>query len=496
MPFMPTAALLSGNQAELASIEALATFARSLALGTSEIPGFDSAGNVALRETYRWVAMRIVARHTGILTSLHLKLRTTGGSSYAGGTGGIGRFELRWADDGGYPDLTTEGLMATQDIVISAPVAGEYLETTWTQNMRAGQEYFLVVHNVDGAPDTNYFSLNFGAATATIAPLGATGRNERNPGALDSYYSLDPREAVFKSLDSGITWWINYMVPTYFEEYSGDSFKSGQPFYTCYPCTGQVTQTFKSFVGSRMIEAVGCYFCSGGGSTLIDVITNDGGGDTIVQTASLMSSGAGHVRTMLSSPVYLSSGWTLKLRARSIGTGGADIRAVSADDAMATAAGLGTGYDFWLEDNAINPANTGFTSLAAYLGSDAAAVKCALPLYPLQSVYPLQTYAIPSPGKAMLEEVAEVSGLYVPNEYDEIIICDATGSSFSVNMPIPKRGKRYTVKKIDSSIHTVTLTPSGSMTFDGNTTWPLLVQYQWVTIVAGAYPNWHVIGAT
>lgn len=77
---------------------------------------------------------------------------------------------------------------------------------------------------------------------------------------------------------------------------------------------------------------------------------------------------------------------------------------------------------------------------------------------------------------------------------DEVIICDATTGAFTLTLPAVAgtQGKRYYIKKIDSTANIVTIDGNSSETVDDGTTAALENQYEAVTIVSDN-TEWFVI---
>ncbi|WP_431265858.1 carbohydrate-binding protein [Roseateles chitinivorans] len=75
---------------------------------------------------------------------------------------------------------------------------------TLRASLKAGKMYGLVISNEHPDPARNFFSFNAPIGDATLA--GPHGRNELNKDATDALLSLDPREHVAWSEDSGKTW--------------------------------------------------------------------------------------------------------------------------------------------------------------------------------------------------------------------------------------------------------------------------------------------------
>ena len=79
---------------------------------------------------------------------------------------------------------------------------------------------------------------------------------------------------------------------------------------------------------------------------------------------------------------------------------------------------------------------------------------------------------------------------------DRVVLSDATLGSIVLTLPpagdATAVGALITVKKIDSSANTVTITPDGTETLDGGGGYALTVQWTAVTIVSDG-SNWFVI---
>jgi hypothetical protein len=75
-----------------------------------------------------------------------------------------------------------------------------------------------------------------------------------------------------------------------------------------------------------------------------------------------------------------------------------------------------------------------------------------------------------------------------------VILCDATTGAITVTLPAASAnaGRRYFVKKIDSSANTVTIDGNASETIDGDLTATLSLQYEAVLVVCDS-SNWHIL---
>ena len=93
-------------------------------------------------------------------------------------------------------------------------------------------------------------------------------------------------------------------------------------------------------------------------------------------------------------------------------------------------------------------------------------------------------------------EVVSKTSAYTASVTDDVILGDATSGAFSVTLPtaVGVRGRRYTIKKTDSSGNAVTIDGAGSETIDGAATVALGTQYAFRTIVSNG-SSWSVISS-
>lgn len=76
---------------------------------------------------------------------------------------------------------------------------------------------------------------------------------------------------------------------------------------------------------------------------------------------------------------------------------------------------------------------------------------------------------------------------------NEIVLANAASAALIITLPSAvSNGLHYTVKKIDTSSHVVTVATTGSQTIDGGPTAALKVPYVVVTFVSNG-SNWNVI---
>lgn len=80
---------------------------------------------------------------------------------------------------------------------------------------------------------------------------------------------------------------------------------------------------------------------------------------------------------------------------------------------------------------------------------------------------------------------------YVMNQYDEIVLVDASGANRTITLPARVQPYKYTVKKTDASANTVIVTPPAG-NIDGAGTKTLTTQYEKVTVITDG-TNWFII---
>jgi hypothetical protein len=102
--------------------------------------------------------------------------------------------------------------------------------------------------------------------------------------------------------------------------------------------------------------------------------------------------------------------------------------------------------------------------------------------------------ALDQSGQALTVAIRKVpaSGAVLSNDY--IILSDATSDNIVLDLPLAgqNEGAIVVVKKIDSSVNTVTIEPAASETIDGATNKVLSTQYQKITIVSDGTQWWEI----
>ena len=75
------------------------------------------------------------------------------------------------------------------------------------------------------------------------------------------------------------------------------------------------------------------------------------------------------------------------------------------------------------------------------------------------------------------------------------VFCNAVGAPFAVTVPLAASypGKKYTIKKIDSSANAITVTRSGADVIDGASTLVIGIQYASATIQSDGTASWWIV---
>jgi hypothetical protein len=328
--------------------------------GPAPVAAGTSAANIPLNGAQKRIMVRWVARSTGTLSALHLRLQANGSAcrldgktGYGAGNGGSWHATTHPVLPDGRPD---QGItLATQDF---RPCDGPLAVVDARQGIvrlamqlavKQGAEYATVLRNDDPAPTTNYTSANF-LYTAT-GILGANARNERSPLAPDSYYGLDPRELVGYSVDSGRTWALpggpygapggRNFLPTYLQEYADGSI-GGQPFYyAATPSTAPRTMVFGNIRHTWVIRELGAWTRSQGAGTLSLSVNG-----RVITTVPV--SGIGMLRVPIS-PVTVAPGQVVRVTAT-----GLTIQNIVADTAWGRLIGMHLATTPWKVDGERN----------------------------------------------------------------------------------------------------------------------------------------------
>jgi hypothetical protein len=304
----------------------------------------DEAANIALRARDQRVVIRWVARRTGRLEALHIRVKVSG-RGYGGGTTGILHATTHPVRADGRP--RTSVILAEATFSPGQRQWGGSVALPLHFGVRAGQELATVIRNDAADPLSDYFSANFLHARRGV--LGANGRNERSASARDAYYGLDPRELVGYSTDGGASWRLpgapygsrggRAFIPTYVQQYADGRF-DGQFYYYSTPASGRVTMVYPDVVRPWTITHLGAF--AGGGAAQV-VLAVDG-----VRRASARLAGTGFVARAVP-PVRAPKGSTVTITAIT-GPGGLTLSRQFADAVWARLVGLGRHFRWYLED--------------------------------------------------------------------------------------------------------------------------------------------------
>lgn len=83
---------------------------------------------------------------------------------------------------------------------------------------------------------------------------------------------------------------------------------------------------------------------------------------------------------------------------------------------------------------------------------------------------------------------------YDMSDFDDVILADATSGNINIKLPNPANSikKNRDIKKIDSSVNTVTLIPYNTELIDGGSSKVLEAQYQGMTVITNGI-NWFLL---
>jgi len=315
----------------------------STATRTPPFAAGDDAANIALRRRDDRVLIRWVARSSGRLRSLFIRVKVAP-AGYGGGTTGILRATTPPVRPDGTPRLSV--VLGRTTVSPGRSQWGGTVELPLRLGVRAGQEFATVIRNAAANPYRDYFSPNFLHADDGL--LGANARNERSSRARDAYYGLDPRELVGFSSDGGRTWRLpggpyganggRAFIPTYVQLYDG-GLADGQSYYYSEPVSGTVTMVYPNVRRDWRITGLGA-FARGGSGRLVLGVNGD-------RRAAVRVSGSGFDSKAIT-PVVAPKGSTVTVTTRA-GSGGLSLSQQFADSVWARLMGLGTSFRWYLD---------------------------------------------------------------------------------------------------------------------------------------------------
>ncbi len=305
----------------------------------------EAATSVRLDAAEKRVGVRWVARQTGTLATLHLRMRADGATgcpagTYGSGTGGRARVTTYAVHADGTPN---EAIVRAEDeFSPCGRISGGSSAVAMGIPVTRGEELFTVIRNVDANPTANAFSTSFLSSSDGV--VGANGRNERDAGATDVFYGLDARELVGYSVNAGGVWQLPggptgaKLVPTFLQDYGGAR-SVGQPYYYASALSGAVVMEYGPAAAPWTLVALGAYLESAGTGEAVLLV--DG-----VEKARVTLSGNGMVRAAIT-PVLVPAGARVRVTAVSE-AGGLSLRKLHADSVWSQLAGLGPSHPFRL----------------------------------------------------------------------------------------------------------------------------------------------------
>jgi hypothetical protein len=320
----------------------------------------DSAANIPLNGADKRVVMRWVARSTGTLRALHLRIqadgstcRLSGRTGYGLGNGGSWKVTTHPVLSDGRPDTTqtldSYSVRPCEADISVIDVRQGVARIPMALAVTKGAEYATVLRNTDSQPALNYTSANFLYTSTGV--LGANGRNERSRLAPDAHYGLDPRELVGYSTDGASTWSLpggpygrpsgRNFLPTYLQEFS-DGRITGQPYYYASAAsTSTRTMVFPNIKRDWTIRELGAFSLREGSGTI--TLTVNG-----TQRGRVSVSGPGMMRGQIA-PVTVRAGQTAKVT-----VSGLSIQNIVADTAWGRLMGLHLTSKPWYVENETN----------------------------------------------------------------------------------------------------------------------------------------------
>lgn len=96
-------------------------------------------------------------------------------------------------------------------------------------------------------------------------------------------------------------------------------------------------------------------------------------------------------------------------------------------------------------------------------------------------------------GEKKFWKIVSKSANYTIQDDDDVVKVNASANAVTITLPDTIEGRKYTIKKIDSSANVVTVDEKGSDTIDGALTYALSLQWKYITVVASPN-NWFIIG--
>jgi Carbohydrate binding module (family 6) len=304
--------------------------------------GIENVNDSPLKESNYRTLLRFVPRSTISIDRFYFgfklqgaNCRDPGRAGYGAGDGGLLRGALVEINQAtGLPGATitaetVNGCSRYQAAVTE--IGGAAIPVlVWVNTpatLEGGKMYGVIVSNAHTDPRNNFFSFNMPLADTLYA--GPHARNELNSNAVGALLSLDPREHVAWSENSGSTWqygslngqYRSYMndrdtahpatrMPQYGFRLSNGSKLAGQPYYAYSSDCVNCTTSFLNARYQRTFTELGGFTASGNNVGTL-TITNTSSGAEASCTPTI---GYGFRKCTLSNPVTVAPGQSYTVR--------------------------------------------------------------------------------------------------------------------------------------------------------------------------------------
>lgn len=289
--------------------------------------------------------LRFVPLNTINIDRFYFGFKLRGANCYDAGLAGYGRgdggllrgslVEINQATGLPSTEIASETINAcTRYNQAKTEFGGANPVLVWTNaraTLEAGKMYGFIVSNAHTDPQNNFFSFNAPLADTSLA--GPHTRNELNPNAKGAILSLDPREHIAWSEDSGISWrygslngqYRSYMndrdtahpatrMPQYGFRLTNNTTVGAQPYYAySVDCAG-CTVAYANARYARTFTELGGFTASGTNVGTL-TITNTSTG---LQSNCTPTQGYGYRVCKLASPLTVYQGQTYTIKSTGI----------------------------------------------------------------------------------------------------------------------------------------------------------------------------------
>ncbi|AUX40639.1 hypothetical protein SOCE26_020400 [Sorangium cellulosum] len=333
----------SGDLDEDADLPEIGTSESSLnGIGDTIPIGIANVNDSPLKQSNYRALLRFVPRSTVTIDRFYFGFKLKGAScdqpgagGYGGGNGGtlVGAIVNIDASTG-LPTTTiaSESVSACARFTEAKnAVGGRTPVMLWVSTglvtLQADTMYGLIVRNSDGNPASNFFSFNM--PYADTAHAGPHARNELSKSESGAIMSLDPREHVAWSTNSGATWsygtangqYTSYVnedpshpgtkLPQYGWRRSDGVHVAQQPYYAYDATCSNCTVTYANVTYARTFTQAGAFTTSGADVGTV-TLTNTSTGQSSTCTP---TTGYGFRTCTLATPVSVAVGDSYTVRA-------------------------------------------------------------------------------------------------------------------------------------------------------------------------------------